>query len=71
MLALLKSRKFLAAMVGVIIVVVVQLTGMDEAKAQAIGQTVLGVIIAYIGGSALEDAAEKRAGGDPDPAAKP
>jgi|GEM_PF-5178290 len=62
-MALLKSRKFVAAVIGVLVVVAVHL-GIDEAKAKQIADWAGALLLAYIGGTALEDAGAKRANGN-------
>lgn len=62
-MSLLRSRKFLAAVLGVVVVIAVHF-GVDEAKAKQIADWVGVLLAAYIGGTALEDAAGKRANGN-------
>ncbi len=56
MLDLLKSQKFIAALLGVLVIVAVHY-GVDEARAKAIADWVGTLVIAYIGGHAVVDAA--------------
>lgn len=65
-MSLLKSRKFIAAVIGIIVVISVHY-GVDEGKAKSIADWVAALIMAYIGGTALEDAAAKRANGGHEP----
>jgi len=55
---LLSSRKFWTALVGVLAVVLVQ-CGMSEEKASTISVAIMTLVGLYIGGTAVEDAANK------------
>lgn len=59
---MLKSRKFRAMLLGIGTVLLVQYLGLDEAQAQQVMLAVLGLVGSFIGGTAWEDAAEKRSG---------
>lgn len=62
MQALLKSRKFWAAIVGVVGVVLAQY-GVPEERVNEVTLAIVTLITAVIGGTAWEDAAQKKAGG--------
>ena len=53
--ALLKSRKFYAAVLGVVGVVLVELAGLPEASAEMIVQAIMAIVASFILGTALED----------------
>ena len=55
LIALLKSRKFYAAVLGVVGVVLVELAGLDEASAELIVKAIMAIVSAFILGTALED----------------
>jgi hypothetical protein len=57
---LLSSRKFWAALVGVLAIVLVQ-CGVSEEKANTISVAIMTLVGLYIGGTAVEDAANKLA----------
>lgn len=59
--ALLKSRKFWAAALGVIGVILVESGGMDPALAGQVIEAIMAIIGAYIVGTALEDGLSRRA----------
>ncbi|HUV66843.1 MAG TPA: hypothetical protein VMW24_23350 [Sedimentisphaerales bacterium] len=51
------SRRFLLALLGVAIVVAGEFFGADEGVIQTIGEKVIWVIVAFIGGESVVDAA--------------
>lgn len=60
---LLKSRKFTAIIVGVVATLGVKYLKLDPETAQQVGELILYGILAYIGGTAIEDAGHKFANG--------
>ena len=54
-IALLKSRKFWAAVLGVVGVILVDVAGLDAASAELIVQAIMAIAAAFILGTALED----------------
>jgi hypothetical protein len=59
-LALLKSRKFWAAVLGVLAVFLTDLLGMDAEMAELITQAIMAIVGTYIIGTALEDGLSNR-----------
>jgi len=56
---LLKSSKFWAAVVGLVVVILTEIAGVSEETAKQIQVAVLTLIGIFIGGTAIEDAAKK------------
>ena len=52
---LLKSRKFWAALLGIVGVVLVQVVGLPEASAELVTNAIMAIIGAFVIGTALED----------------
>jgi hypothetical protein len=67
LLALLKSRKFLAAAGAVVVILGVALKGWNEETSMALAERIINAVLVlaglFIGGTAIEDAAAKLRGG--------
>ncbi len=59
-LALLKSRKFWAAILGIVGVILTDLLGLDPDTAELITQAIMAIVGTYIIGTALEDGLSNR-----------
>ena len=55
LLLLLKSRKFWAAILGVVGVLLVEVAGLSAESAELVTQAIMAIIATYILGTALED----------------
>ena len=53
--AFLGSKKFLAAVAGILAAAGVQFLGLDEAKADEISRIIAGIVAAYVVGQGLSD----------------
>lgn len=63
---LLKSRKFVAALIAVVGVMLVELLNVEAEAAEKISETIVTVAVVYICGTAVEDAGEKLLGSKKD-----
>src|SRR3990167_5185199 len=55
------SKKFLAAVAGILAAAGVQFLGLDEAKADEISRLIAGIVGAYVVGQGLADAGKEKA----------
>ena len=54
------SKKFLAAIAGILAAAGVQFLGLDEAKADEISRIVAGIVAAYVVGQGVADAGKEK-----------